>query len=415
MDPVVRREDSRHGGSKIFAVLAAGAMLAISMPSANAQSEYPEGFDPTYPYLDNPYPNSVYRPDNVLIVDGITGAIQTWDNRGSGYATVRVTGVTPGSVGYILKNPLRDAIFTGAKATSAGYVEFLKQQLSVGAWEILRLSGGVEMPVATFVLTSVQLGQAQTNDGGTSAPQDCGWAKQHLNSTNLLWTPVLIAHAPWLGSASAQGGWSTTTTLFVSAGAPGTRLDTEYQSRLSTSDGLVTSNGETMAAFQLVEWGFIEIEWQDTACQFHKKYTAYILDPAPGGATRTQVTNIWGPRKDTDADDKVALMIEDISTMIYETRYRGRQWELSIEAGGGEYYSQAGWGTSTIYTNGGTVWSNWVSVSIGMTASRETSQAYSYEYHFPSAAEGGGNRTWYASYYGWNSSRSFCYPRTAGC
>jgi hypothetical protein len=183
-------------------------ILVILASTATAQTdEFPEGYDPSQPYLD-PVEGAEAYVTNRLVVDAATG-LATFTNNGGNSTDVIVTGLTPRVSGFDLHDSLGNPKVLNATSTSAGEAKFLHAGIKRDIYVVTRTVSGLKTVVTTFSTKDFNIPlNGQSMEGAPPDPCAAGVIYSEYNATRILWTPLVIAHAPYYGEGTASSSRS---------------------------------------------------------------------------------------------------------------------------------------------------------------------------------------------------------------
>jgi hypothetical protein len=172
------------------------------------------------------------------------------------------------------------------------------------------------------------------------------------------------------------------------------------------------SNGQTMGAFQRVEWALIKEHFREPSCRVYNRWTTAIIDPEPHGLDVASF-DLWGSRTTTDADDATSVFYDGSGGVTFDSRYRSRDERYRAEAGSG-FSVQTGTSQSRVFTIGGSVAFARGAVSLeSIRLINDQVSEVMYTYTFD-AYDSSVNRSWRADVLG-GGQRAFCYENAVRC
>jgi hypothetical protein len=252
---------------------------------------------------------------------------------------------------------------------------------------------------------SVSAPDADPNDPNPPNP-DCSGDTTAVETVTKLsettvWTPQLIIHSPYGGSADGTGTWATSSGVFVAG-----------HGHTSTLNGGVktgTLDGKTKGVFQVAKWGYYEYNMNYRCGSYGTHYYyAKIIDDQPNGFREWKSFELWGNNQKTDRDDWETISGCGSSGKCYnsvrfDNEYVHREAAWDTTGGGfhvlvGSRTYQAGGVTITFSLRTGPV-------SFGMAGSYvadQTSDAY-FDYNLPAGGQ------WSGDHLGTSSSSAYAF------
>lgn len=441
------RHPGRHTMSGRWVSLVVMVMLAFAMPPVTAQDDAPDSAGEPY-YQANP--NATEPVANRLVVEAPVGTIKEWKSVGAAATDILVLGVEASTSGFALIDPYQHVIWQNQSSTWNGDVEFWNVQLLAGPYTVIlmpdvqegvdAIPGDANVTVVTTFSTnslgapnvppitafarglfgwtrSLVVGDlvvhanhqyqssasskqsstssssgaktTQTKSSGSGGGECSGYSYFKQDETTK-WTPLVIGHAPYLGSATAGSSVTSSKSGFVMAWGGGGSKSTTVA--LNIFDG---NGGKTTGKFALAKWGYYQVK---SNCGVHKGYTAKVFD---WGSTE-QDWEIWGTSRTTDADDVTSFTGSGYGSVTFDTRFQGWERKIGTASSASSTYGVTADKYSSI---GGSV-----SFSVG-AISAEAINLYSYKssgnsytYTFPA-----GPKCWEADYLGGGTSGAMAF------
>jgi hypothetical protein len=383
---------------------------------------------------------------NIVEVQVPTGLVVEVEDLGVPLTEIVIKPTIPFVAGYDLYGPA-GLEFCGQAASDEGVVRFHYVELTAGAWRVEYRSfhnflfdtcGQPGTPIVSFGITPTLAASLMSdspssllaNPPGYSAqsmssnapppPTYCppgthaGWMGATLVQEDNFWMPLVVIHAPYKGSASAQDGWSNSWSKAVSIGP----YSTGFGDQISSSWKVGTGNGESYGQFQLVRWGLYANICKDndtsqtTAfyCTGGNKCYVKIIDDTPNGYEDRQTYYFYGVHLTSDADDWINIWTRTDAGMTFHSEFVQKEGRQATTSGGSAEYMV---GRQRFTTVGGSFAFDipaspgkkfFLPVQLTVEA-RQSTETY-YKYYFPAGY------VWLFDYLGPISSGSglaFCY------
>lgn len=372
---------------------------------------------------------------NLWRVDFLSG-LQTNEPRGSSVTRVEFTSVPPSPTGYDLVSDSLGTIHWHFTPASSGLLVFQYVEIVQGLWGLSIGGPGFnqtpvlawfpapgwappppttsdipasEMHLKTAPRPLPALVRHEVSYDGDAPRDTCPsgtWHNKYAlyqESSDLLWTPIVISHSPYRGTGLAADGWSSG--FSWQFGPFG------YKSQQSGQTTLGTEWGQSAGAFRLTEWGLFMTRCDgEGVARWICGCTSYIVDDRVGdNDERIEAdVDIWGLQRTTDADDWVQFRADGHLSTEFVAGYhhdddivdrRGTSSTRVIPVSqqtwtkvGGAVHIGAGWGPIRIP----------LSIELG---SEQSSGTY-YTYTFPPGY------LWHIDLLGNGDTgaRAFCYP-----
>ncbi len=297
-----------------------GSLAGTAQPASSSQTA--EDVIPEVP--DEP---------NVLDVQAPTGQILSWEDNDAWATHVRIHGVASNTTGYTLIDPTGWQIFIDQASRHDGIVEFYYTDLDLGVYTVIREDHGLDDPVTTFdtaqVLGHSTLTEAASSVGGTllwlaqplgwamdlvtgeasaescadtdQGGADCqaacpgtGWQWRRVES-KIFWTPKIVLHSPFGGSATANVGHNDQSTTFITMGG--------WESTVASGTEFEVSGGQTQGLYQKMTWGLYEGQFYWDCRPIGPAWETKDIDQEPDGYVVNDQLSLTGESRYTDADD----------------------------------------------------------------------------------------------------------------
>lgn len=142
-----------------------------------------------------------------------------------------------------------------------------------------------------------------------------------LQNTENAWTPNVIGHSPYGGSATAQALWTSSTSRYVAPWG--------LESGISESVTLNLNNGDAKAAVQQAQWGIYAVH-DVNGCDSGTYYTARTIQ----WFNNFDTPDISGSDPRTDAN--LATSVDGV--VYFDTRYQTADSAYTNSAGGSTTY-----------------------------------------------------------------------------